>query len=324
VKTAPTQAVASGHIQCDQKSVPTLRGSLLEADFPGYNVLHTISVLNGGDQLSDAQSLPHALASLPDILKRMAGRQAALFLDLDGTLAPIAARPDLVELPEPTRTILEDLAHLCPVAVVSGRGLDDLRDIVGMRSVHYVADHGFQILGTLRSGLRLEIGAEYRPQLGQAAARLRRALAPIEGALVEEKGLSLSVHYRLVPESRHAAVLRAVADVAETLPVLRVTEGKLVYEFRPPGDWNKGKALLWLMEQLGLGRGKGSEGCPIALGDDLTDEDMFGAVQGWGIAVLVGDAARPSLAGYRLSDHLETAEFLEAIKEWLSEAAGGA
>jgi trehalose-phosphatase len=277
--------------------------------------------------VADAQSLPDALAALPDIKTRMADRLVALFLDLDGTLAPIEARPDLVELPEPTRGILEDLARRCPVAVVSGRGLDDLRDIVGTRSLHYVADHGFQILGNLRSGIRLEIGSEYRAQLRQAASQLRRALRRIEGALVEEKGLSLSVHYRLVPEERQPAVFRAVADVAEDFPMLRVTEGKLVYEFRPPGDWNKGKALIWLAEQLGLVLPQSSPvdgdtrlGFPIALGDDLTDEDMFSAVQGWGIGVIVGDASRATLADYRLGDHLEAAAFLKAIGAALSPA----
>jgi trehalose-phosphatase len=291
----------------------------------------------------------------------MAGRSVALFLDLDGTLAPVEARPDLVELPASTRGIVEELARRCPVAIVSGRGLDDLRDIVAVRSLYYVADHGFQILGPLRSGVRLEIGAEYRQQLEQAASQLRRALQSIEGALLEQKGLSLSVHYRLVPEARHSAVLRAVADVAESFPALRVTEGKLVYELRPPGDWDKGKALVWLMEHLAQGRPSGgaagdapaahadgagstpgddravgagpgatdraaesSGTCPVALGDDLTDEDMFAAVQGWGIAVLVGDAGRPTLAGYRLSDHLEAAHFLEKLLAFLPEAAVGA
>jgi trehalose-phosphatase len=270
--------------------------------------------------VADARSLPDALASLADIYARMDGRPVALFLDLDGTLAPIEARPDRVELPEPTRKILEQAARGCPVAVVSGRGLDDLREIVGTRSVHYIADHGFEILGTLRSGLRLEIGAEYRPQLRQAASQLRRLLQPIEGALIEEKGLSLSVHYRLVPEARHPAVLRAVADVAESFPMLRVTEGKLLYEFRPPGDWNKGKAVVWLAERLGLGgppttpaEADARPGFPIALGDDLTDEDMFSAVHGWGIGVIVGDASRPTLADYRLGDHLQAATFIEAI-----------
>jgi len=244
----------------------------------------------------------------------MAGKKTALFLDLDGTLAPIAARPDLVEVPEPTRELLEQLARLCPVVVVSGRGLEDLRDKVGVRSVFYVADHGFQVLGPVRQRLELEVGRESRPQLEQAAAALRRALATVEGALVEEKGLSLSVHYRLVPRERQAAVLRAVADVAERFPMLRVTEGKLVHEFRPPDDWNKGKALVWVMEQLGLGRGSGiGEGFPIALGDDLTDEDMFAAVEGWGAAVLVGDPGRPTRASYWVADHLGTARFLEGV-----------
>jgi trehalose-phosphatase len=270
--------------------------------------------------VTDAQTLPLALEEFPALRRQLAGRSIALFLDLDGTLAPIEARPDLVELPPPTRRLLEHLAGRCPVAVVSGRGLDDLRDIVEVRSVYYVADHGFQILGPVRSGLRLEVGGEYRPQLAQAAAQLRRALRLVDGALVEEKGLSLSVHYRLVPEARHSAVLRAVADVAENIPVLRVTEGKLIYEFRPPNDWDKGKALVWLLEHLDLS--DAARGCPVALGDDLTDEDMFAAVAGRGIAIIVGDAARPTLAGYRLRDHLETARLLEALVSILPEPPG--
>ncbi len=240
------------------------------------------------------EHLRDALAALPDIRRQIAGRKVALFLDLDGTLAPLEARPDLVEVPPATRAILEELARLCPVTVVSGRGLDDLRDKVGVRSLFYAADHGFQILGPVRTRLELEVGREYKPQLEQAAAALRRALETIEGALLEEKGLSLSVHYRLTPEARRAAVLRAVADVAEQFPVLRVTEGKLVYEFRPPDDWHKGKALAWIMEQLGM-----TSGFPIALGDDLTDEDMFSAVEGWGAGIIVGDPGRPTKASYR-------------------------
>ena len=125
--------------------------------------------------MADAASLPNALESLADIQRTIAGKKVALFLDLDGTLAPIEARPDLVELPAPTRTLLEDLAGHCPVSVVSGRGLDDLRDIVGVRSLYYVADHGFQILGPLRSGVRLEIGARVSPRhrAGRVAASPR-------------------------------------------------------------------------------------------------------------------------------------------------------
>jgi trehalose-phosphatase len=262
------------------------------------------------------EQLPDALAALPDIRRRIAGRNVALFLDLDGTLAPVEARPDLVEVPPATRDLLETLARLCPVAVVSGRGLDDLRDKVGVRSLFYAADHGFQILGPVRARLELEVGPDCKPQLEQAAAALRRATPAIEGVLLEEKGLSLSVHYRLTPEARHPAVLRAVADVAERFPMLRVTEGKLVYEFRPPDDWHKGKALAWIMEQLEMGP---DSGFPIALGDDLTDEDMFATVEGWGIGVIVGDHGRPTKASYRVADHVEAVRFLDALREMNAE-----
>jgi trehalose-phosphatase len=264
--------------------------------------------------------LPDAFASLSQIVERMAGRKVVLFLDLDGTLAPIEARPDLVEVPQATKALLEELSRLCPVAVVSGRGMDDLRDKVEVRSVYYVADHGFKVRGPLRHRVDLEMGKEYRLPLEQAATALRLHTQTIEGVVIEEKGLSLSLHYRLVPESRHNAVLRAVADVAESFPVLRLTEGKLVYEFRPPSDWNKGKALLWIMEQLGLGRqGAGSvEGLPIALGDDLTDEDMFTAVAGWGVGVIVGDPHRETHASHRVADHVEATRLLEALRDLLS------
>ena len=279
--------------------------------------------------VTQVDGLPDALAALPEISRQMAGRRPALFLDLDGTLAPIAARPDLVEVPVATRELLERLAPLCPVTVVSGRGLEDLRDKVLVRSIYYAADHGFQVLGPPRSRLELVVGREHLPQLRLAATALGRALQTVEGALVEEKGLSLAVHYRLVPESRQTAVFRAVADVAERFPVLRVTEGKMAYEFRPPDTWDKGKALHWIMERLGMPRGRAQadsrvggtaplEGFPLAIGDDLTDEDMFAAVEGWGLGVIVGDPGRPTRATHRVADHLEAARLLEAILGILS------
>jgi trehalose-phosphatase len=124
-------------------------------------------------------------------------------------------------------------------------------------------------------------------------------------------------------------VLRAVADVAERFPVLRVTEGKLVYEFRPPDDWDKGRAVAWIMDQLGMGKGEGvgengpQSGFPIALGDDLTDEDMFSAVEDWGAAVIVGDPGRPTKASHRVADHIEATRLLEALRDLLAEQALG-
>jgi trehalose-phosphatase len=126
--------------------------------------------------------------------------------------------------------------------------------------------------------------------------------------ILEEKGLSLSVHYRLVPEDDRPVVDGAVTEVAASFPDLRLTGGKLVHELRPPGDWDKGRAVLWLLNTLGWEK---SDTCPVCVGDDLTDEDMFVAVDGWGVTVVVGDLDRSTRARYRLSDHAEVATLLQ-------------
>lgn len=254
--------------------------------------------------------LPWALRALPDIRRRIDGRRCAFFLDLDGTLASIAPHPDQVQLPSKTKAILGRLALHDLVCVVSGRGLEDLRQKVGLDRLYYAAAHGHRIVGPLGSGIDLEVGGEYQEQLRAAAQGLRERLLSVEGAVLEEKELSLSVHYRMVPQRERPVVDRAVADVTLNFPALRLTGGKLVHELGPPGNWDKGRAVLWLLETLGRGPG---DSCPICLGDDLTDEDMFAAVDGWGVAMVVGDQEASTRAHYRLRDSDEVATLLESF-----------
>ena len=245
---------------------------------------------------------------MPEIQRKIAGRLPGFFLDLDGTLAPIVARPDLAELPASTKEILERLAKRYLVCFVSGRGLEDLRQRIGLIPAFYAANHGHEISGPPDSGIALEVGAEHAEELQEAAAAIGSRLRPVEGVVVEAKGLSISVHYRLVAHGDRSLVDQAVRDAAETFSSLRLTQGRMVYEFLPRGPWNKGQAMLWLLEQLGWESGSG---CPICLGDDLTDEDMFAAAEHRGVGVVVGPSDRPSLAHYRLRDCHEAALFLE-------------
>jgi trehalose 6-phosphate phosphatase len=264
----------------------------------------------GGSQLTIDRPPPEALNALPEIRRQIGGRSCGFFLDLDGTLAPIASRPEQLWLPPETRTLLDHMARLFLVCVVSGRGLKDLQRKVGLGSVYYAAAHGHRIVGPAGSGIDLEVGGEYREDLDAAAEDLRSSLYPVTGVVVEAKGLSVSVHYRLVAEAERADVDRAVAVVASRYPGLRLTGGKLVHELGPPGDWDKGRAMLWLLEQLGRGPG---ETIPICVGDDLTDENMFVAAAGWGVSILVGCPGRPTMADYRLADYGEVAVFLRAF-----------
>lgn len=251
-----------------------------------------------------------ALESLPEINSQIGGRALAFFLDFDGTLAPLVASPEKAEMPAKTRELLASLAERHLVCIISGRGVKDLQRKTDLPTLYYAADHGHRIIGPSGSGIDLEVGAEYREQLRAAAVGLNHRLHRVEGVVVEEKGLSLSVHYRMVAEPEQHLVKQAVAAVAERLPALRVTRGKLVRELRPAGAWGKGQAMLWLLEQLAMGR---NEVCPICLGDDLTDEDLFAASEGWGIGVLVGDPARPTRANYRLRNCDEVSTLLSAI-----------
>lgn len=259
-----------------------------------------------------AEHLPWALDLLPEIKRRIGGRNIAWFLDFDGTLAPIVARPDMATLPTETKTLLTSLARQSLVCIMSGRTLEDLLEKVDIPTLYYGADHGRRIVGPVGSSIEHEVGSEARSDLRAAAEQLQHALAHIDGVLVEAKDLSLSVHYRLTPEAQRQIVAETTERMVGKFPGLTLGAGALVHELRPDDGWNKGRAMLWLLESLGLDP---SGTCPLCVGDDLTDEDMFKAIGTHGISVLVGHTRRSTHAQYRLPDPVATSRFLQSLTE---------
>ena len=258
----------------------------------------------------NGEQLPWALESTSQMGKDMAGRIPAFFLDFDGTLAPIESHPDLAALSRRARLVLDGLSGSHLVCIVSGRDLDDLRRRTALPGLFYAGDHGCRISGPPGSGVEYEVGGAARDTLAAAAADLRSLLDRTEGVVVQAKDLSLSVHYRLTPAAAVPEVADAVREVIERYPSLRQTEGRLVFEFHPGDEWDKGRAMNWLIERLGHSR---TDLCPLCLGDDLTDEDMFRAARGWGIPVAVGPSHGPTCADYRLRGPDEVIEFLAAF-----------
>jgi trehalose 6-phosphate phosphatase len=154
--------------------------------------------------------------------------------------------------------------------------------------------------------------------LDEAEAELVKLLRPVRKARLERKRFAIAVHYRQVAEEDAERVDSAVDVVQARFSHLRKTGGKRVFELRPDIEWDKGRAICWLLSQLGLGI---PDVLPIYIGDDLTDEDAFRALRGRGIGILVSEHPQRSAAAYRLNDTDEVAALLRHLID--SEAGDG-
>jgi alpha,alpha-trehalase len=245
-----------------------------------------------------------------EILGSLDGRRLVVLLDYDGTLSPIASRPEDAVLPPATREVLSGLAECWQTAIISGRSLAGLREVIGLQGVIYVGNHGLEIEGPPGSGIRRNLGEDFLPDVAAAAAALQAALDEVDGVLVEDKQYSLSVHYRLVAPAQVGTVEAAVDAALDRHPRLQKRLGKKVFELRPRLDWDKGKAVRWLLQIIGHGR----QGMlPLYIGDDVTDEDAFRELAHDGVGVLVSEEARETAATHRLHDTDEVRRFLARL-----------
>lgn len=250
--------------------------------------------------------LPSALQHVQEIAGDK--RQLAVFLDFDGTLTPIVSRPEKALLSDSMRATLQALVTETAVAVLSGRDLNDIRQRVNIGAMIYGGSHGFDIGGP--RGLWKEVATEFLPTLDLAEKELRKELAGITGAHLERKRFSIAAHYRNVNERDFPKVERIVNTVAARHHKLRRMEGKKVYELLPDIDWDKGKAVLWLLEALAS---ESPNLRPIYIGDDRTDEDAFRALKQRGIGILVTEQSRLTAATYSLKNPTEVELFLRKL-----------
>jgi len=272
--------------------------------------LSEIAVAPGADREQPIDELPSALDRVEAIARRIGKRELALFLDFDGTLAPIVERPGDAVLPPETRKLLADLARRRRVAIVSGRDLDDLRERVALEGVYYAGSHGFRLAGPQGFGREHEEGSRFLTALDEAERLLRERLAAGEGVEVERKRYAVAVHFRRAPEAAAVEVRRMAAEVQATCGGLRIQGGRKVLELRPAIDWDKGRAVGWLLEALGL---DAPRFFPIYIGDDVTDEDAFRAVEGNGLAVVVRGRRGGTRARCALADPVAVRRFLERL-----------
>ena len=260
-----------------------------------------------------------------------------VLLDFDGTLADVQPRPEQAHIRPASRAALTYLAGRprTDVAVVSGRGLDDVRERVGLDGIAYAGNHGLEIETPGRGFVHPE--AERAAEtIESVCASLRDRLADVEGAIVEHKELSATVHYRQVAPGDVEDVSRTVREVVEEHDggraggsgrasgdgpdavgqpggdALRVEDGKQILELKPDVEWDKGRAVEWLRDVLVP---EGERWHPIYVGDDVTDEDAFRALDGVGTSVRVGSPEDETAADYLVDDP----GAVTALLDWLGE-----
>jgi trehalose 6-phosphate phosphatase len=265
----------------------------------------------------DIASLPNPLQDADPISERLAGKRLAVFLDYDGTLTPIVERPDDAIISASMRAVVRELARRCTVCVVSGRDRAVVQQLMGVEDLIVAGSHGFDIWSPNGGGLERDEGARFTELIARVTEILRDRTRDIAGALVEPKKSSVAVHYRLVAEQDRPQVKAIVDDLLTSEQgALKVTPGKMVYELQPQIDWDKGKAVLYLLEALEL---DAADVVPLYVGDDITDEHAFQALHRRGIGVLVADPADPETAGrstaaeYALRDTHEVETFLDGL-----------
>jgi len=262
------------------------------------------------------------MSELPDGLQALdltTERQPAVFYDFDGTLSEIVEDPDSARLVDGAADAMTSLSAACPVAILSGRDLADVRERIGLPGLWYAGSHGFELTGPDGTHHQNPEAAASIPVLAGAAADLADQLGHIPGVLVEHKRFGVAVHYRNAARDRVGEVAAAVRTAGQRT-ALRVTTGREVIELRPNIDWDKGKTLRWVLDHIRDNEGGGPL-LPIYLGDDITDEDAFDAVHDDGIAILVrhgDDGDRATAARYALDDPDRVREFTERLARRLA------
>jgi trehalose 6-phosphate synthase/phosphatase len=240
------------------------------------------------------------------------GKRLALFLDFDGTLAPIVDHPKDARMSGPMHeAVLRCQRRLdTEISIVSGRSLQDLAKVIETPDLGLVGNHGLEIDGPGLDHFVHPDLPHFEPRLKELARTLTKGAA--KGVWVEEKGASLTVHYRAAAPRYHAQIAARAHEIVRNAG-FQARDAICAVEARAPTGWDKGQAVLHVL-RLRHGPAWSEDLRAVYVGDDETDEDAFRALQGLGITFCVGRAERPTLASHRLPD----VPAVETLLRWIA------
>ena len=239
-------------------------------------------------------------------------KKMVFFLDYDGTLTPIVDSPELAVITDDMKQTVEQLAKIHTVAIVSGRMREDVQNLVGIKGLFYAGSHGFDIKGPGGFSMIHPVAEKTIPLVSEIIEQLKDKFLHIEGALVEEKKFSVAAHYRKVKNQKDLKFIEeSVNSIVQKHDELRLLKGKKVFEILPNIDWDKGKAIRWIMNALEIPWDTTSA---FYIGDDTTDEYAFRTIITRGTAIMVTDEPlNPSTADFQLNSPKEVKKFFEQV-----------
>lgn len=247
--------------------------------------------------------------NMSEIKKRVFHKNIFMFLDYDGTLTPIVGTPDKAVISNEMRSLIIKLKDIIPVAIISGRALKDVKARVGIEDIIYAGNHGAEIWDGRKEIVSQGL-AENRRLLEDILLRLEKETSHIKGVLLEDKGITASLHFRNVNVRQVGEIFSILEKIAKEYEEdLRFIIGKKVFEIRPVNIWNKGDAVSWIIENMGERR------FPVYIGDDTTDEDAYSVLKNRGLSISIGGSAN---ADYYIQNQGEVWDFLTMLWEGLS------
>lgn len=239
---------------------------------------------------------PHGLFSVC----RLAAVPSVLAFDLDGTLAPLVPRPTDARVPQDTAARLKALSRVWPLGVITGRAIDDARERLGFTPRYLFGNHGAERADAA-------VSAVLRGRLDPCREHLRRYRPAMQTRwiVLEDKGLSLALHYALAP---NVPMTRAWLDVliAPVSDHIHASHGHQVLNITPQHAPDKGDALLEIMHDCGAARA-------LVVGDDVNDECAFAKAPAGSVTVRIGPSQVPTQARFRLSSQSQVDRLLSML-----------
>lgn len=240
-----------------------------------------------------------------------------LLTDYDGTLTPIREHPDLAVLSEEVHHILENICcnKTFFLGIITGRSLRQIKRLVNIPKILYAANHGIELEGP---GIRFSSSEakKARYNLWHIYMRLLKSLHHIEGVYLEDKGYTVSLHYRMVKKAKDVEfIMKTLTNITKPYlerKALSMSTGKMVHEIRPPVTWNKATTIQWLLTNY-FPLEFGENAILIYLGDDKADIEVFDSLKGKGLTIFVGNPSDTSAANYYVNSPEEVKAFLEHL-----------